>query len=250
MATEAAYDRIGRGYSIGRRTDPQVASMIWAALGDAGSVLNVGAGTGNYEPTDRPVVGVEPSAEMLRQRRADAAPAIQGVAEALPIRDHAFAATLCVLTLHHWHDLSAGLAELRRVADRQVIFMFDADLAHRLWLIEDYFPEIEQLPTEQRAPSVADVQAHLHVRSVAAVPVPADCIDGFAGSYWNRPEAYLRDEVRNAMSCFPTLGPDIETRGVEALRADLESGQWDERHGHLRSLDEMDLGYRLVVAGI
>jgi SAM-dependent methyltransferase len=249
MATEAAYDRIGRGYAIGRRTDPRIASAIWAALDDAESVLNVGAGTGNYEPTDRPVVGIEPSVEMLRQRREGAAPAIRGVAEALPVRDHSFAAALCVLTLHHWHDLAAGLAELRRVADRQVIFMFDTELVHGLWLVRDYFPEIEELPSEQRAPSVADVRARLDVRSVAAVSVPADCEDGFAGSYWNRPEAYLRDDVRHSMSCFPTLGPDIEARGVAALRADLESGRWDERHGHLRDLDEIDVGYRLVVAG-
>ena len=212
-------------------------------------MLNVGAGTGNYEPPERRVVAIEPSAEMLRQRPPDAAPAIQGVAEALPFADDCFAATMCVLTLHHWQNLELGLAELRRVAARQVIFMFDADLAHGLWLVEDYFPEIEELPIEQQAPSVADVRGYVDVQSVAPVPIPADCVDGFAGCYWNRPEAYLRDDVRNAMSCFATLGPDIEARGVESLRADLASGRWDERHGHLRDLDEIDLGYRLVVAG-
>jgi SAM-dependent methyltransferase len=249
MATEAAYDRIGRGYSTGRRTDPDIAAAIWRGLGDADHVLNVGAGTGNYEPRDRRVVAIEPSTEMLGQRPPDAAPAIQGVAEALPFGDDAFTATLCVLTIHHWHRIDLGLAELRRVAGRQVIFMFDADVVHGLWLVEDYFPEIEQLPTEQRAPSVADVRRHLDVRSVAPVPVPANCIDGFAGSYWNRPEAYLEPSVRNAMSCFATLGPDVEARGVALLRADLASGRWDERHGHLRDLDEFDLGYRLVLAG-
>jgi SAM-dependent methyltransferase len=249
VTTEAAYDRIGRGYSIGRRTDPHIAAAIWAALGDTDHVLNVGAGTGNYEPRDRRVAAIEPSAEMLRQRPPDTAPAIQGMAEALPFADNRFAATMCVLTVHHWQNLELGLAELRRVAERQVIFMFDVDLTNGLWLVEDYFPEIKELPIEQQAPSVADIGRYLDVHSVAPVPIPADCVDGFAGCYWNRPEAYLHDDVRNAMSCFATLGPDIEARGVASLRADLASGRWDERHGHLRDLDEIDLGYRLLVAG-
>jgi SAM-dependent methyltransferase len=250
MATDAVYDRIGRGYATGRRTDPRIAAVLWSALGDATRVLNVGAGTGNYEPADRAVLAIEPSTEMLRQRTEGAAPAIRGVAEALPFPDDTFDATLCVLTVHHWSDIAAGLDELQRVAARQVIMMFDADLAHGLWLVDDYFPEIEDLPTEQRAPSVREVAARLHqVVHVAPVLVPTDCVDGFAGCYWNRPEAYLDDGVRSAMSCFATLGDDVEARGVARLRADLASGRWDERHGYLRDLDEMDLGYRLVVAG-
>lgn len=249
MATDAVYDRIGRGYATGRRTDPRIAAMLWEALGDATRVLNVGAGTGNYEPPDRSVIAVEPSIEMLRQRVPGSAPAVRGVAEALPFPGQAFDATLCVLTLHHWRVLDAGLAELRRVAGRQVIMMFDADLTNGLWLVDDYFPEIMDLPTEQRAPSVPDVAARLGAVRSVPIPVPADCTDGFAGCYWNRPEAYLDPDVRRAMSCFATLGAEIEARGTARLRADLESGRWDERHGHLRDLDELDLGYRLVVAG-
>jgi SAM-dependent methyltransferase len=248
MATEAAYDRMGRGYAAGRRTDPRIADIIWRPLGDAARVLNVGAGTGNYEPTDRTVLAIEPSSEMLRQRSSHAASAVRGVAESLPFPDQSFDATLCVLTVHHWHDIPAGLAELRRVAPLQVIFMFDAHLAYGLWLVDDYFPEIEELPVERQAPSVADIANHLEVVSVTPVPVPADCIDGFAGAYWNRPEAFLRDDVRAAMSCCASLDPDIVRRGVDRLRADLESGRWDAKHGALRELDELDVGYRLVVA--
>lgn len=249
MASDAVYDRIGRSYSTGRKTDPRIASQLWAGLGDAARVLNVGAGTGSYEPTDGAVVAVEPSIEMITQRPPDAAPAVKGVAEALPFPASSFDATLCVLTLHHWHDLHAGLSELQRVAPRQVIMMFDAAVTSGLWLVEDYFPEIMALPTEQRAPSADEVAARLEgdVRSTP-LPVPADCIDGFAGCYWNRPEAYLDEGVRSAMSCFATLGAEIEARGTAELRADLESGRWDERHGHLRALDQIDLGYRLVVA--
>jgi SAM-dependent methyltransferase len=249
VTADAAYDRIGLGYARGRRTDSRIATPIWAALGDAGSVLNVGAGTGNYEPGDRRVVAVEPSIEMIRQRTAGAAPVLQGVAERLPVPSTSFDATLCVLTLHHWQDLDAGLGELRRVAPRQVILMFDTDETNGLWLVEEYFPEILDLPVERSAPSVADVAQRLDVRRVAPVPVPADCVDGFAGCYWNRPEAYLDPEVRQAMSCFASLDPDVEARGVEQLRVDLRSGRWDERHGELRRLDELDLGYRLVTAG-
>ena len=249
MSTSAAYDEIGRGYALGRRTDPRIAAAIWAALGEARTIVNVGAGTGNYEPVDRQVVAVEPSVLMIEQRPAHSAPAVRGVAEALPFPDRAAEATMCVLTLHHWHDLLRGADELRRVSARQVIMMFDADLAHGLWLIDDYFPEILDLPTERRAPSVRDVSRLLHVHDVSPVPVPADCVDGFAGCYWNRPEAYLEPRVRRAMSCFATLGPDIEARGAANLAADLASGRWDERHGHLRDLTEIDLGYRLVVAG-
>lgn len=221
---------------------------MWRALGDAGRVVNVGAGTGSYEPDDRSVVAVEPSWAMIRQRGTGAS-VVRGVAESLPFPDDAFDAAMCLLTVHHWHHLAQGLAEVRRVARRQVVFMFDPALAHGMWLVDDYFPEIEQLPTERRAPSVDDVAALLDVREVAPVPVPADCVDGFAGAYWNRPETYLDPEVRQAMSCFAALDPEAEARGVEKLRAELADGTWDARHGHLRALPERDLGYRLVVAG-
>lgn len=247
--TQAAYDQIGRGYALGRRTDPRIAALIWDGLGGARTVLNVGAGTGNYEPADRDLIAVEPSVRMIQQRPDGAAPVVQGVAEALPFADHTFDAALCLLTVHHWHDPGAGLAEVRRVSGRQVIFMFDADLANGVWLVDDYFPEIRDLPTERRAPSVESVATRLDVQHVAPVPVPADCIDGFAGAYWNRPEAYLEPRVRQAMSCFAALDEVAVARGVERLRADLRSGRWHERHGHLRDVDELDLGYRLVVAG-
>lgn len=244
------YDTIGRTYAATRRADPRIAAQIDAALGDARTVVNVGAGTGNYEPAHCAVVALEPSLTMLQQRPAAAAPAVQGAAEALPFADRSFDAALCVLTTHHWADLEAGLQELQRVASRQVIFFFDVDFTRELWLVDDYFPEINDLETEQRAPGTDRFAQTLAIQHVEPVPVPADCIDGFAGCYWGRPERYLDPVVQAGMSCFAQLDPGILARGMEQLRLDLESGAWDARHGDLRTKDSHDLGYRILTAGL
>jgi SAM-dependent methyltransferase len=244
------YDTIGRTYTATRRSDPRLAAQIDAALGDAQRVVNVGAGTGNYEPVQRNVVALDPSLTMLQQRPADAPPAVQGVAEALPFPDASFDAALCVLTTHHWEDLEAGLRELQRVAARQVIFFFDVSYTAELWLIDDYFPEINDLETEIRAPGSDRFAESLNVLAIEPVPVPADCVDGFGGAYWNRPERYLDPVVQEGMSSFAQLDPAIRARGTEHLRRDLETGEWDARHGHLRAETSHDLGYRILIAGL
>jgi SAM-dependent methyltransferase len=241
----ARYDTIGRGYSAHRRTDPRFERRIHSALGDAATVVNVGAGTGSYEPDDRMVVAVEPSSEMLRQRTAGAAPAVQGAAEHLPLRDGAFDVALAVLTVHHWHDLRAGCAELRRVAERAVVLSFEPIVGRDFWLLE-YVPEIG--PLDATAPSVAEVVDALGgVTAIETLPVPHDCADGFLGGYWRRPDAYLDPAVRAGMSGFTLLAPDAVERGIARLRADLETGRWRRRHADLLARDELDLGYRLLV---
>lgn len=192
-------------------------------------------------------MAVEPSLAMINQRKPEAAPAIRAVAEALPFGDQTFEAALAILTLHHWTDLAKGLSELRRVASRQVILLFEPWGFSLFWLIE-YFPEWLSLPSEQRAPSIEDLQMHLDVQTVVPVPVPADCIDGFAGAYWRRPESYLDPSVRAGISSLALLPPEVVERGVEMLRQDLASGEWDARYGHLKELTELDLGYRLLIA--
>ncbi|PKB63508.1 MAG: hypothetical protein BZY80_07010 [SAR202 cluster bacterium Io17-Chloro-G2] len=247
-SNDQVYQSIGVGYSAARRPDPRIQRLIDTALGDARSVVNVGAGTGNYEPAGRRVVAVEPSLKMIGQRRAGSAPATRAVAEALPFGDQTFEASLATFTLHHWTDLAGGMSEMRRVARRQVVLLFEPWETWKFWLVE-YFPECLSLPSEIRAPSVEDVRAYLDVQTVLPVPVPADCIDGFAGAYWRRPEAYLDSSVRAGISSLAQLSGQVAERCVQRLREDLASGEWDARYGYLRELPEIDLGYRLLIAG-
>jgi SAM-dependent methyltransferase len=242
----AAYDTIGRGYSHHRRPDPRIGRQILAALGDARRVVNVGAGTGSYEPTDRTVVAVEPAATMLDQRPWGSAPAIQGVAEALPFPDSAFDAALAVLTIHHWQDLDRGLAELVRVAAGRVILAFDLAVASTLWMWR-YFPAATVID-QQWTPPLDHVAERIGATRVEAVPIPHDCIDGFAGAYWRRPAAYLDPRVRAGISSLSLLGDHEIRPGLDQLAADIESGAWHEEHAALVELDELDLGYRLVIA--
>lgn len=240
----ALYDRIGINYAELRRPDPRIAAMIVAALGSAASVLNVGAGAGSYEPMDRAVTAVEPSIAMIRKRPANAALAIQASADDLPFADASFDATMAILTVHHWPDNAAGLREMTRVArDRVVLLTFDP--AQRPWLT-DYFPELATLD-EAQMPALADYARWLGPVRIEPVPVPHDCTDGFLYAYWRRPEAYLDPRIRSGSSSFWSIG-GVEA-GLERLAADLESGAWDRRYGHLRALREYDAGYRLVVAG-
>jgi SAM-dependent methyltransferase len=239
------YDEIGLGYAHYRRPDPRIGAAILGALGDAASVVNVGAGAGSYEPSDRAVVAVEPSLEMIRQRRVRSAPVVQGSATDLPFRDDSFDAALAVLTVHHWPDPVRGLAELARVARGRVVVVTFDPTASNFWLVDDYFPAIGEID-RRSMPSVGELRAVLGEIDVRPLPVPHDCTDGFLGAYWRRPHAYLDDGVRGAISAFSMIG-EVET-GVSRLRNDLESGAWERRHGDLLKQPELDLGYRLVIA--
>lgn len=241
------YNRIGDGYSVGRREDPRIAARIWAALGDARSVVNIGAGTGSYEPREREVVAVEPSEVMVAQRPPESCPVVQAVAEALPFPDDSFDAAMAVLTLHHWTDKTAGLAEMRRVArERCVLFLRDPAQSPRWWLY-DYFPATERLFASWETP-LDQVQAALGAVESVPVPIPADCIDGFDAAYWRRPWAIHDPAVWGAMSALTLIPDDDRQRGFDRLRADLAGGQWERRFGHLFELEELDLGYRVVIA--
>jgi SAM-dependent methyltransferase len=244
---DPSYDTIGVGYTRVRRADPRIAARIRAALGDARTVLNVGAGAGAYEPADLDVTAVEPSEVMRAQRPPGAAPVVDAVAEALPFPDGSFDAAMAALTDHHWSDRPRGLAEMRRVARRQVLFTWEGDTALDAWIVRDYFPGFARFSRPAR--SLDRMLERLGGGRIEVVPVPHDCADGFFHAYWRRPEAYLDETVRAGISVFARLDPKEVEEGVARLGADLESGEWRRRNAGLLELEELDLGYRLVVAG-
>ena len=241
------YDEIGIGYQQRRRPDPRLAAAITRALDRSESVVNVGAGTGSYEPLDRPVVAVEPAMTMIRQRRAGSAPAVQASATDLPFRDDGFAGALAILTVHHWPDRARGLDELARVARRRVVVVTWDPSSSGFWLVDDYFREI--IDIDRRIfPTIDDFGRAFGRIEVEPLPIPHDCVDGFLGAYWRRPHAYLDVGVRSAISTFAKTSPQELESGLEQLRRDLADGTWERRNAHLLALTEIDLGYRIVIA--
>ena len=238
------YDSIGRDYVRHRKADPRILREVVLRLGDFASVVNVGAGTGSYEPTDRRVIALEPSAVMIRQRSPNAAPVVRGSATDLPFRDESFDVALAVLTMHHWPRRQRGLSELRRTARHRVVMLTWDPSAPPFWLA-DYFPSIQEID-RKIFPPLSELETALGRISVYDLLIPRDCTDGFLGAYWSRPEAYLRSEVRAAMSTFSRID-DVEP-GLRRLQRDLESRAWERRYGSLRRRASLDLGYRLVVA--
>lgn len=242
------YDRHASAYRLHRRADPRIAARVHAALGAADPVANVGAGAGSYEPEDRSVVAIEPSAGMRAQRPAHLGPAIAARAEALPLEDDSVEGAMAILTVHHWEDPAAGLRELRRVASGPVVVLsFEVEVLADFWLMSEYLPEA-LADDRERFPSVAEIAQTLGEARVESIPLPVDCTDGFFEALYSRPEMFLDPGVRAAQSVWPRLPAGVEQRAVAALAADLASGAWDQRHGHLRDLPAYDGALRLIVS--
>jgi SAM-dependent methyltransferase len=247
MAGGALYDTLGVGYTRTRRPDRRIEARIREALGDATTVVNVGAGTGSYEPADLRVLAVEPSLVMHGQRPPGSAPAVRAVAEALPLRDGAVDAAMAVLSDHHWPDRDAGLREMMRVARKRVVVLtWTLDMAAEAWITRDYLPQTLDLDRGSFDPE--GMAERLGGARIEVVPIPWDCEDGFYHAFWRRPEAYLDPVVRSGISVFPRLGEAIVEPAIQRLAADLGSGEWEHRNAAIMALEEMDLGYRLVVA--
>ena len=251
MTLDTRYDAIGAEYAVTRREDPRIAALIHAALGNARTIVNVGAGAGSYEPRDREVVAVEPSEVMVAQRDPGLPPAIIGGAYPLPFDDRSMDAAMAVLTIHHWdEDRERGVREMRRVARGPVVILtYDPEVSGRMWLMADYLPEVAELD-RRIFPSLDVLTRWLGTEvDVREVPIPRDTPDWSLGSFWAHPERVLDAQARNATSGFARMPPEVVARVVGAVARDLQDGSWDARHGRLRELDEYDAGLRLVVSG-
>jgi SAM-dependent methyltransferase len=246
-AGDVDYARIGTTYSRYRQPEPRIAAHIHRALGDAHTVLNVGAGAGSYEPVDRDVTPVEPSASMRAQRPPHLAAAVDATADRLPFADDTFDAAMTTFSVHQWPDLAAGLTEMRRVTRGPLcVLTGDPALLRRFWLT-DYAPEV--IDTEaRRYPTVTRITDALDgTTTVHAVPIPLDCVDGFNEAYYGRPEILLDADARRANSAWGFVEPGVHERFVAHLRRDLDDGTWDRRHGHLRTQPTFDGSLVLVV---
>lgn len=243
------YDTTGRTYAATRQPDPRIAAAIDASLADMASIVNIGAGTGSYEPGGT-VLAVEPSRVMIDQRPGGAAAAVRATAEQLPVRTGAVDAALAVLTVHHWADLERGVAEMIRVARRRIVILtWDHSVFRQFWLIREYLPAAAETDARLAVP-LNRLTAQLENSAVQPIPVPHDCVDGFGGAYWRRPEAYLDETVRAGISML-ALTPEPQLReGLSRLRRDLADGSWSARHADLLDRPHRDLGYRLVVADL
>jgi hypothetical protein len=245
-AGDADYGAIGTGYARIRQPDPRIAAQFHAAFGDARTVLNVGAGAGSYEPLDRIVTAVEPSASMRAQRPAFLTEAIDATAETLPFDDNSFDASMASVTIHQWPNPETGLAGMRRVTSGPVVILTFEPNPKRWWY-DDYVPELLEVESK-RMPAIDRVAAAIGTKvEVQTVLVPNDCTDGFGQAFYGRPERLLDPEVRRAMSAWSFLSDSVVNRFVRDLSADLESGEWDARYGHYRELEAFDVGMRLVI---
>jgi SAM-dependent methyltransferase len=250
VTRDARYDAIGAEYAVTRREDPRIAALIHAALGEARTIVNVGAGAGSYEPRDRHVVAVEPSGVMIAQRDPQLPPAIRAGAYPLPLEDQSVDAAMAILTIHHWdEDQERGVREMRRVARGPVVILtFDPAVSARMWLMADYLPEVAELDRRiLPAPETLALWLDSDV-SIREVPISRDTPDWSLGSFWAHPERVLDARARNSTSGFARMSPEVVDRVVKAVERDLQDGTWDARHGHLRELDEYDAGLRLLVA--
>jgi SAM-dependent methyltransferase len=243
------YDKFGQAYSGYRQTEPRIAEYINKALGDAKTVLNVGAGSGSYEPNDRYVVAVEPSVAMRKQRLDNhTRPAINAKADNLPFDDHSFDASMAMVTIHHWPDIDKGLKELRRVTkDRVIIMTFDPDALDNFWNAH-YFPELIAVE-KARYPSIEFIKNSLGgACEVIEIPIPLNCVDGFQEAFYGRPEAFLEKEIRLAQSAWGFLSDDVQTCLVKRLEDDLKSGEWEKQYGHYRTEPFFTGALRLIVS--
>jgi SAM-dependent methyltransferase len=248
VAGDFDYDTHGQGYARQRRADPRIAAQVHAALGDARTILNVGAGAGSYEPLDRHVIAIEPSAAMRAQRPKNLTPAIRGIAEELPLDDQSVDAAMAMVTIHQWKDAAKGLAEMRRVTCGPILILtFDGDALDQWWLAE-YAPELLKVESK-RYPKIDWICNELGSQTeVKIVQIPIDCVDGFTEAFYARPERMLEAAVRKSQSAWGFVDEKVQEQFARKLEEDLKSGAWEKRHGHLRKQPYFEGSLRLIVS--
>lgn len=241
------YDRIGINYSGTRQADPRISAQISSKLKGAKRIINIGAGTGSYEPDDMDLVAVEPSSEMIAQRSSKAHPVVKGFAEKLPFEKNSFSHAMTVLSMHHWENKDQAFREINRVVSERFVAVTWNPEAEPFWLTRDYFPEIYE-KDKKTFPKKDELDKYFDDLEVSKLMIPEDCKDGFLAAFWKRPKAYLNDKVRKSISAFAKLN-DCST-GLQKLQSDLDNGVWMDKNRDILDASFLDVGYIVVSAKV
>ncbi len=239
------YDEIGINYALKRKSDPRIASQILERLEGAQKVVNIGAGTGSYEPEHIDLIAVEPSIEMINQRSSNAHSVVQGSAESLPFPNNSFTHALTILSMHHWVNREQAFKEINRVATEKFIAITWNPDSDPFWLTRDYFPEIFDLD-KRIFPNIKEFESHFDNIEIDPLLIPEDCIDGFLAAYWKRPSAYLDVNVRNSISSFSKISN--LSKGLDKLKSDIDSKKWFHTNESILSKSMLDAGYIIITA--
>ncbi|NOX52787.1 MAG: class I SAM-dependent methyltransferase [Gammaproteobacteria bacterium] len=241
------YDNIGINYSVQRHTDPRIASQLFSELKEATRIVNIGAGTGSYEPENIELVAVEPSSKMIAQRKMGSHKVEKAFAEELPFENNSFSHAMTVLSMHHWENRELAFREINRVVTEKFVAITWDPESDPFWLTRDYFPEIYELD-KRIFPKLDELSEHFDEVGMRPLPIPSDCIDGFLAAFWKKPEAYLSHDVRQSISPFSKINNLAD--GLQKLKEDLASGVWARNNSSILDSITLDVGYKVVWAQV
>jgi SAM-dependent methyltransferase len=244
---EPIYDDIGINYSVRRCTDPKIANQLYLELEGAARIVNIGAGTGSYEPENVDLVAVEPSSEMISQRKTDSHRVEQAFAEKLPFENNSFSHAMTVLSMHHWENRALAFSEINRVATQKFVAITWDPTSDPFWLTRDYFPEIYEMD-KGIFPGLEEFDEHFDEVKINTLMIPGDCQDGLLAAFWKRPKAYLDSKVRQSTSPFAKV--KNLAKCLQKLKDDLASGAWAKKNHALLNSSSLDVGYRIISARV
>jgi SAM-dependent methyltransferase len=241
------YDAIGINYSVTRCTDPKIAKQLYAEFQGATRIVNIGAGTGSYEPDNVELVAVEPSSEMISQRKPGSHRVEKASAEKLPFDDGSFSHAITVNSMHHWKDRALAFSEINRVATERFVAITWDPSSEPFWLTRDYFPEIYEMD-KRIFPDMKEFDGYFDQVKVRPLQIPSDCQDGLLAAFWKRPEAYLSSKVRQSISPFAKI--ENLSEGLRKLEDDLATGAWAKNNHAILSQSSLDVGYKIISARV